>query len=88
MADTEGEDGSCETPTKQDDLDDPKDENASPRGKLDRQRSFSTASLVARTKLASLIQITTSAESEGQTDHKKIADTVFDTVSRKAIYIK
>jgi len=88
MADTEGEDERCETPTKQDDLDDPKDDIASPRGKLDRQRSFSTASLVARTKLASLIQITSSAESEEKNDHKKIADTVFDTVSGKTIYTK
>lgn len=85
MADTEGEEERYETPTKHDDPEDQKDDNASPRGKLDRQRSFSTASLAARTKLATLIQITSSAETEGKADHKKIADTVFDTVGRKQL---
>lgn len=80
MADTEGEEERSEAPTKQEDLDDPKDDGTPTRGKLDRQRSFSTASIVARTKLATLIQITSSAETEGKTDHKKVADNVFDSV--------
>lgn len=80
MADTEGEDETNERLSKQNETENCKDEEVSPRGKLDRQRSFSTASIVARTKLTALIQITTAAESEGKTDHKKVADNVFDSV--------
>lgn len=80
MADTEGEDERSVKPPEQHENHDPKDDETPPRGKLDRQRSFSTASLVARTKLASLIQIASEAESDGKTDHKKVADKVFDSV--------
>lgn len=80
MADTEGEDERSVKPPEEQENHDPKDDGTPPRGKLDRQRSFSTASLVARTRLASLIQIASEAESDGKTDHKKVADKVFDSV--------
>lgn len=50
------------------------------KSNLDRCRSYSTVSLAARSKLASLIHIATEAETE--TDFKKVADTVFDSVCK------
>ena len=46
----------------------------------ERERSLSTVSAAARTKLSQLIQL--ASEAEEQTDYKKVVDTVFDSVGR------
>ena len=57
-----------------------KNEGRVEKTNLARQRSYSTVSLAARSKLAGLIHLATEAETEGKTDYKKVADTVFDSV--------
>lgn len=46
----------------------------------DRKQSINSVSSVARTKLTQLIQLATEVEAEGQTNYKKVVDTVFDSV--------
>lgn len=48
---------------------------------IERQRSLSAASVSARAKLTLLIQLASEAEAEGKAGYKKVADTVFDSVS-------
>lgn len=63
-----------------------KDEGCPEKTNLARFRSYSTVSLAARSKLASLIHLATEAETE--TDFKKVADTVFDSVCKFCGFLK
>ena len=45
-----------------------------------RERSISVVGTAARAKLAQLIQLASEAQAEGETDYKKVVDTVFDSV--------
>ena len=63
-----------------------KDEGRPEKTNLARHRSYSTVSLAARSKLAGLIHLATGAETE--TDFKKVADTVFDSVCKFRRFLK
>ena len=53
----------------------------------DRDRSLNTVSAAARTKLAHLIQLASEAQAEGETDYKKVVDTVFDSVGQYFLFV-
>ena len=57
-----------------------KNNEPSQKSSLERQQLPSAASVAARTKLASLIELAKEAEAEGKAGYKKVADTIFDSV--------
>ena len=59
-----------------------KNNESGDRKNHERKRSLNAVSAAARTKLAQLIQLASEAEAEGQTDYKKVVDTVFDSVGQ------
>ena len=63
-----------------------KNRQSGDRKNLDKERLANAASVTSRTKLAQLIQLASEAETECQTNYKKVVDTVFDSV-RKYMYI-
>lgn len=52
------------------------------RKSVDRERRISAASVASRTRLAQLIRLASEAETESQTNYKKVVDTVFDSVGQ------
>ena len=57
-----------------------KNNGSGDRKNHDRERSLSVVGTAARAKLAQLIQLASEAQAEGETDYKKVVDTVFDSV--------
>ena len=57
-----------------------KNNGSGDRKNHDRERSISVVGSAARAKLAQLIQLASEAQAEGETDYKKVVDTVFDSV--------
>lgn len=57
-----------------------KNNGSGDRKNHDRERSVSVVGTAARAKLAQLIQLASEAQAEGETDYKKVVDTVFDSV--------
>ena len=52
------------------------------RRSVDRERPINAASVASRTRLAQLIQLASEAETESQTNYKKVVDTAFDSVGQ------
>ena len=64
-----------------------KNNESGERKNHDRERSLNSVSAAARTKLAQLIQLASEAEAGGQTDYKKVVDTVFDSVGQYFLFV-
>lgn len=64
-----------------------KNNESGDRKNHERKRSLNVVSAAARTKLAQLIQLASEAEAEGQTDYKKVVDTVFDSVGQYFLFL-